>query len=165
MVLLALHSLCFRCSIIEVLKKEALNNERKEVWEAQWSKGMAVWIDWGSYTVKHSSQRGDFENYFCSNSVYLYMQWDITSFSLSVLKHQSLSTFLKPCQCSNKTERVLLYNLWARLCRAQNKCPSRMKCFYWLCGVNWPLNNQINKLSQCSRVVHCQTLTELLLTN
>lgn len=44
--LLTLYSLHFLCSIIEVLKKEALNNEGGEVLgEHTGAVGMAVWID------------------------------------------------------------------------------------------------------------------------
>lgn len=47
--LVPLHSLSFWCLIIELLlKEEDLNNGRREIWEAQRSKGMPVWKDRGS---------------------------------------------------------------------------------------------------------------------
>lgn len=117
--LVPLHSSSFWCLIIEeLLKKEDLNNGRREVWEAQWSKGTPVWRDRGSYAVKLETVTGEFRESHCWNFVCLFLHENIMSFLFCHSQNSvPIRRFQKSLSASGfdwtPWKSLSLYNLWA----------------------------------------------------
>lgn len=105
---------------------------------------------------------------FCWNSIYLSLH-EITRFLFCHSQNSNPNPVFSESLSVSDSDRMpwdyYCINVWTSWCSAKNKGLNRIKWFYWLCGVNWPLSNQANKLSHCSGVRLCEALNELLLTN
>lgn len=144
--------------------------EGREVWEAQWSKGVPV-LD-RSRILRWETWNGGEEGFwelFCWSSIYLFLHENITSFLFCRFSKIPAQCFQKACQCQIRNRAP--WDHYCIICERAGvehknmKGSSRVEWFYWLSGVNWPLSNQANKLSRCSGVLHCEPLDGLLLTN